>query len=239
MPWCYFSFSEHPLSVSHAFSEKDLITLEVSLKRKTDEVRGVKRPASPGAGAPASTTALSAAAIKPAADPKKPPEGYVFENHKLKKLKPAENRIIYVHKTGKDGKSIYCKSLSALQISPLARLRGGISKIAWMAPVVAPSWLYMHDYSSLPCSMWAVGGVWSKIGGASFSKLGESVLCIGHTLLAVLSLSFCAKAKCYGQTDRWKKHTDGQTKRQKTKDQRPKTKGCFSMTHSLVKTSLH
>ena len=59
--------------------------------------------------------------------------------------------------------------------TPLAQLRGRISKIALMAPVDVPSGLCMQDYSSLAYPMWAVGGGWSKMGGASFSKLGESV----------------------------------------------------------------
>ena len=58
-------------------------------------------------------------------------------------------------------------------LPPLARLRGGISKIASMAPVVAPSWLYMHNYSSLPCSMWAVGGGGRKWGGHHFLNWGN------------------------------------------------------------------
>ena len=90
-----------PVSVHHAFSPADLKTLELSLKAKTQDGRGTKRAASPAAS-PAEVA--ESPKVAPA-DPKQPPEGYVFENHRLKKLKPPENKsdkIIYVTNMGND-----------------------------------------------------------------------------------------------------------------------------------------
>ena len=71
-------------------------------QQTTEDSRGVKRSASPGALEPPTKSATTAAPVEAPVDPKKPPEGYVYENHWLKKLKPPENKIIYVSKIGKD-----------------------------------------------------------------------------------------------------------------------------------------
>ena len=109
---------DYPLTVNHAFSSSDLKTLEMSLKQTTEDVRSLKRPRSPAeirtqqyANKEYDPSAGSSASSSISVDPKKPPDGYVFENHKLKKLKAVENKIIYV---SGHGKSRVIKHLSVL-----------------------------------------------------------------------------------------------------------------------------
>ena len=90
---------DYPIIVNHAFSPSDLKTLELSLK--TEEPGSLKRPRSPADAPPTTSGGVKSTSQSAAADPKNPPEGFVYENHKLKKLKVVENKIIYVSFTGK------------------------------------------------------------------------------------------------------------------------------------------
>ena len=67
--------------------------------------------------------------------------------------------------------------------TPLAQLRGRISKIASVAPVDVPSGLCMQVCSTLAYPMWAVGGVVENGGGHHFLNWGNLYSSIEYLML--------------------------------------------------------